>query len=582
MQRFIPDSADIEDPAAEPITVESASGIETWVDLSDATIEVVKTSHPTGFPDSPRELAGALSDWAQALGREYVVTSLDTIDRFSRSTLPRSTRPAAVIRPGNALEVQEVVRIAGQYGVPIYPISRGKNWGYGDACAVTDGQTIVDLSRMNAIREVNAELAYAVVEPGVTQGQLSTYLREHEPSLWLDVSGAGPDASLVGNTLERGFGHTPYGDHFGHACGLEVVLPTSELIHTGFGAFAKAKASRVFPWGVGPWLDGLFTQSNFGIVTALGLSLMRAPEQCLAFAFSVSDESRLGEVVEILRELRLDDVVRSSVHIANDLRVISGNRQYPWEATGDITPLPEDLRRALRKEAGVGAWNVMGALYGPKPCVAAAQKLVRRAFAPFARVMFFDEQRLKMAQTILKWLNRIGVARHLAAKAEAVRSPYDMLRGIPSARHLRGAAWRSRVPVGPNGANPGDCGLIWVSPVLPMTRAACDEVLPIIADVLKQYNFEPLITVTAISPRALCCVASICYDRSDVTECSQASACYEQLFQSLAGRGYFPYRAGTHAMKMLAQLNPSTAGTFLKIKQALDPQHILSPGRYEF
>ncbi|HJP34531.1 MAG TPA: FAD-binding protein, partial [Gammaproteobacteria bacterium] len=48
----------------------------------------------------------------------------------------------------------------------LYPISRGKNWGYGDACPTTDGAAIVDLSRMNQIVEVNTDLAYCVVEPG--------------------------------------------------------------------------------------------------------------------------------------------------------------------------------------------------------------------------------------------------------------------------------------------------------------------------------------------------------------------------------------------------------------------------------
>ncbi len=568
LSRFNPPAAERSPGAAA--SSDTVADIETWVDVLGAPAT------------SPPGLVGALVAWSQALGREHVLTSLNTIDRFSRCTLPCGTRAAAVLRPANTADVQQVVRIATQYGVPIHPISRGKNWGYGDACAMTDGQTIVDLSRMNAIREVNSELAYAVVEPGVTQGELSSFLREQELPLWLDVTGAGPDASIVGNTLERGFGHTPYGDHFAHTCGLEVVLPEGDLMNTGFGAFASAKAGRVFPWGVGPWLDGLFTQSNLGVVTALGLSLLRAPEQCLAFAFSVKDESCLGEIVERLRELRLHDVVRSSVHIANDLRVISGQRQYPWDMAAGATPLPDSVRSALRQEASVGAWNVMGALYGPKPLVAAARQLVRRAFAPVARVLFFDERRLKLAQTILNWLSRAGVARQLAAKAAAVRSPFEMLRGIPSASHLRGAAWRSRTPASAEGTNPGDCGLIWVSPVLPATRAACDEVLPLVTRILTEHQFEPLLTLTTVNARALCCVVSICYDRDDEAERHRAAACYDELFTALATRGYLPYRGGLQTMSKLADLQPDSAATMARIKAALDPQRILSPGRYEF
>lgn len=73
---------------------------------------------------------------------------------------------------------------------------------------------IVDLSGMNQIVQIDTTLAYAVIEPGVTQGQLSTYLCEHNIPLWMDCTGAGPNTSLVGNIVERGFGHSPYGNRF--------------------------------------------------------------------------------------------------------------------------------------------------------------------------------------------------------------------------------------------------------------------------------------------------------------------------------------------------------------------------------
>ena len=48
---------------------------------------------------------------------------------------------------------------------------------------------------MNRIVEVNAELAYATVEPGVTQGQLAEYLAERGLPVWMDATGAGPNAT---------------------------------------------------------------------------------------------------------------------------------------------------------------------------------------------------------------------------------------------------------------------------------------------------------------------------------------------------------------------------------------------------
>jgi 4-cresol dehydrogenase (hydroxylating) len=337
-------------------------------------------------------------------------------------------------------------------------------------------------------------------------------------------------------------------------CGLEVVLPDGELIRTGFGAFPNAQATRVFQYGTGPWIDGLFTQSNIGIVTSMGIWLLRAPERCLGFAFALRDDSALGDVVEALRELKLSDVVRSTVHIANDLRVVSGRRRYPWELTGGATPLPDAVRSRLRAETGIGAWNVLGGLYGPGELVNAARRLVRRAFRPWARVVFFGERKLRLAATCARALRRVGgvispvstrlqtLGEQLDAKVIAIDRAYALLRGIPVADHLHGAAWRSRLPL--NGADslPADCGLIWCSPVLPMTRSACDEVLSVISTILERRAFEPLVTLSSINPRALCCVASLCFNRADAEECARAGVCHAELSSTLAAAGYFPYR----------------------------------------
>jgi 4-cresol dehydrogenase (hydroxylating) len=160
--------------------------------------------------------------------------------------------------------VSAAVKIAGTYGIPIYPVSRGKNWGQGDACPVREGQAVLDLSGMDRIVEVNAELAYAVVEPGVTQGQLALHL-ENFPTLMLDVTASAADSSLLGNYIERGDGFSPYGERFSHCCGMEVVLPDGSVVETGYARFALPDDSGcryLAKWGTGPSLDGLFSQSN--------------------------------------------------------------------------------------------------------------------------------------------------------------------------------------------------------------------------------------------------------------------------------------------------------------------------------
>ena len=51
---------------------------------------------------------------------------------------------------------------------------------------------------------------------------------------------------------------------------MEIVLPNGELMRTGHGRAARAKSWQEYKSGLGPWIDGMFSQSNFGIVTKMG------------------------------------------------------------------------------------------------------------------------------------------------------------------------------------------------------------------------------------------------------------------------------------------------------------------------
>jgi 4-cresol dehydrogenase (hydroxylating) len=56
-----------------------------------------------------------------------------------------------------------------------------------------------------------------------------------------------------------------------------VVLANGDLVRTGMGAMPNAKTWPIFKFGLGPDVDGLFSQSNFGIVTKTGFRMTREP-----------------------------------------------------------------------------------------------------------------------------------------------------------------------------------------------------------------------------------------------------------------------------------------------------------------
>ena len=81
------------------------------------------------------------------------------------------------------------------------------------------------------------------------------------------VTGAGPSCSLLGNALERGYGITPHSDHFAAVTALRAVLPSGEIYQSAIAEAGGKDVDYAYKWGVGPYLDGIFTQSSLGIVT---------------------------------------------------------------------------------------------------------------------------------------------------------------------------------------------------------------------------------------------------------------------------------------------------------------------------
>jgi 4-cresol dehydrogenase (hydroxylating) len=502
-------------------------------------------------------------------------------DTYARTTIPRGTRPLSVLRPGSTKDVQAVVRIAQLHHVPLYPISGGKNWGLGSACAVTDGQVIVDLGRMNRILEVNEDLAYAEIEPGVTQGQLHQYLCDRNLKLWFDATGAGPDATIVGNLMERGYGHTPLGDRFHNSCGFEVVLADGRVLNTGTAHYSSSQTRHIFKTGIGPSLDGLFTQSSLGIVTRVTTWLLPRPEYFQAFVFKIENSEDLPAVIDALRPLRMNGIIQSAVHIANDLRVISAHQQSPVKSGGADQRLPDALRKQLRSAKGLGDWNGLGGLYGTKKSVRAAAAEIRRALQGIAAPRFLDDRKLRVADRVAAACKRWNIANRFADQVDSIRSAYGLLKGVPTNDHLAGMAWRAKQAVG-KVVDPLECGLgfMWLSAVVPMTGSATRALQSLVEPIFARYGFDPLITYVVISPRAMACPLTVCYEKCDQADAQRAEACHAELFDAVMREGLIPYRCGINSMSKLARGSTGFWDVVSQLKNALDPAGIFAPGRY--
>ena len=123
-------------------------------------------------------LTEALAAWSQLLGSQHVESRREKIAPSEQATFRCQRRIPAIISPGTTAEVRQCVKIASERRIPLYPISRGRNWGLGSKLPAADDCVLLDLSRMNRIIAFDEQLSYLTVEPGVTFAQAAQYLRE--------------------------------------------------------------------------------------------------------------------------------------------------------------------------------------------------------------------------------------------------------------------------------------------------------------------------------------------------------------------------------------------------------------------
>ncbi len=530
------------------------------------------------------DIEKAIEHWSEILPTESVVTDKTILKEYETATYHTSHSVAAILIPNNKEQLQQIVKIASEHKTPLYPISTGKNWGYGSSVPTSNNCTIVDLGKMNKILDFDQDLAYVTLEPGVTQQQLYNFLKTKNAPLWIDATGSSAQCSIIGNTLERGFGHTPYGDHFANVCGLEVLLANGECLHTGFGRFPNAKASKVYKWGVGAHLDGIFSQSNFGIITKMTIWLMPAPEYTQAFFCSV-DKSDLSQLVDAIRPLRLDGTIKSAMHVVNDYKAVSAFGQYPWSKVNNITPIPSDWLQEQCKIKNIGGWNASGALYGTRAEVANARKKLKHALKHIKsrKVHFIDDRTIKLARLIVKpykWITGVDLEKAL----DMIVPVINLKKGVPSNTFIPSTYWRKKTPSPvADEADPDrdQCGLLWLAPIAPMTGEHAVILEELIVRILTNYGFDPAISMTLLTERCIDSVIAITYDREVEGEEERALECHDTLLKELVDKGYYPYRLSTHAMGQLPKVDDGYYSALAKIKRTLDPENIISPGRYE-
>ncbi len=523
----------------------------------------------------------AIAEWSTILGESSVITARAA--DFGASTIGTKRSIPAVLRPENQEQVAAVLQVAQRWQVAVYPVSTGNNWGYGSANPVENDCVILDLSRLNRISDFDPEMGVVTVEPGVTQGALRDFLDSHDGNYLVPVTGAGPTCSILGNALERGYGITPITDHFAAVTKIEAILPDGTRYRTPLSELGGAEVDGLFKWGLGPYLDGLFSQGNFGVVVNMTIALAPVPDTVTAFFFSTKDDAKLEALVPAVRAvLRALGGSVVAINLLNSQRMLSMMTPFPEDKAVDGV-LPAHEIESLANRHGVPAWSGVGAIYASKEVARAARRTLRRLLGPVTdRLIFINQRKVEMARTIARVMPG-GLATRVKGMADTLAGALEIMHGTPNDVALSLAYWRSgALPAPGQPKNPArdGCGLIWFAPLVPIRGKDVRRYINMIETICPQYGINPLITLTTVNDRCFDSTVPLLFDRSDAEATARANDCYRALYIAGQREGFLPYRLNIDAMDILNTGGSAFSVLASKLKAAVDPNSILAPGRY--
>ncbi len=213
---------------------------------------------------------GLVKEIERIVGKDHCLLSMEDRICYSYDATKQRYLPDIVVRPNTSEEISRIIKVANRDRIPVIP--RGAGTGFvGGSLAVEGGISLV-LTRMNRILEIDTENLIAVVEPGVITYRLQEEVERiglfypPDPSS-LKISTLGGNAAMCSGG-PRG---VKYGVTKDYVLGLEVVLPTGEILNTGV---------RTMKGVVGYDLTKLIigSEGTLGVITRIILKLIPLPE----------------------------------------------------------------------------------------------------------------------------------------------------------------------------------------------------------------------------------------------------------------------------------------------------------------
>lgn len=248
----------------------------------------------------------------EIVGEENFTDQLEELVPYSYDASMNVHRPNAAVWPETTEQVSEIVKFANEHKIPVVP--RGAGTSLSGGAIPIHGGIIIDLSKMNRILEMSIENRYIRVQAGVVCDDLNRELAKHGFNFPPDPSSS--SVSTIGGNVGANAGGikgAKYGTTRDYVLGLQVVLPTGEVMRTG---------SKTMKCVSGYDLSKLFvgSEGTLGVITEVTLKINPIPRHAMT---AVATYFKLEDAGKAISQTMTSGIIPSVMEILDKVTLIS-------------------------------------------------------------------------------------------------------------------------------------------------------------------------------------------------------------------------------------------------------------------
>jgi glycolate oxidase len=461
------------------------------------------------------------------VGNDFVSTTPADLYIYSQDmTQAEPGWPDIVVMPKSVEEVQAIIRLANKEKIPVTPYIAGGN--IGGLTIPLKGGISLDVKRMDRIIEVNETDMYAVIEPGVTFGHMKACLETHHPDLVYTYAFSPPSTSVMANALVQGLDDLSfrYGAASRWVSGLEVVLPTGEMVRIGSCAVSDTWQAFV-PF---PELSGLFLgwQGATGVITKMAVSLWPQPKHATQVTYLFMDFESAYKYLRAISRTRIPDDITVGTSVWQRVEQQAGEHvkvsTYPAQA---ISPGEPEL--AVNAAISGNTINELN-----------------------ARVEVIEEVVREELKDINKKMIKAGTS-----NGRKVVLPTQMLGVLSSGG-----------------------GLTWVGTYGPMSKWL--ETAKRGCALQDKHGFTRTLYTRVMNEGHFVAVRWLLpFDKGDPNMVRRIQALYTDQLEMILDMGFIPYKTPVWAIRKLEEkADANWVKLHRRVKEMLDPNNIMNPGRW--